>query len=541
MIEFKNVYKTYPNGFTALKDVNLKIEQGEFVAIIGLSGAGKSTILRCINRMHDITKGTLTVDGVDVNSLRGAELRRFRRKVGMIFQSFNLVSRSTAIKNVLTADVPDMSFFKVLFGIFSKDQKMRALESLDKVGILDKAYTRCDQLSGGQQQRVALARTLNQNPKIILADEPVASLDPITARQVMQDLLCPHQQGIQHLYSAQYPSYRPRAPVLRPRDRRACRRDRLRRPRLHHHPGADRLCLQRHEGARAGQWGVSAMENEVNTLVKLTWFDKIFKPQVITLANGHTTIRRRSRAPLILLLLAVAIVLSLRMTGFSLAVIVTKFDKLLDLFVKLFHPKWSFFEKVTRPLVDTIKMSILGTVIGCLLALPVSVLASTNIDKSRVIVSVLRFILALIRTLPTLVIALVCALVFGLGTFAGTLAISVFTFGIVAKMLYESIETIDMGPFEAMEAMGANKFQAFWSACVPQILPVYLSHSLYCFEMNVRASAILGYVGAGGLGITINERIGWRDYEGLGMVLLTLFVVVVAIEFLSEYLRGKLS
>ena len=283
------------------------------------------------------------------------------------------------------------------------------------------------------------------------------------------------------------------------------------------------------------------MENENTSLLKLTWFDKIFKPQVITLANGHSTIRRRSRAPLILLLLAVAIVLSLRMTGFSLAVVVTKFDKLLDLFVKLFHPKWSFFEKVTRPLVDTIKMSILGTVIGCLLALPVSVLASTNIDKSRVIVSVLRFILALIRTLPTLVIALVCALVFGLGTFAGTLAISVFTFGIVAKMLYESIETIDMGPFEAMEAMGANKFQAFWSACVPQILPVYLSHSLYCFEMNVRASAILGYVGAGGLGITINERIGWRDYEGLGMVLLTLFVVVVAIEFLSEYLRGKLS
>ena len=182
MIEFKNVYKTYPNGFTALKDVNLQIEQGEFVAIIGLSGAGKSTILRCINRMHDVTRGTLTVDGVDVNTLKGAELRRYRRKVGMIFQSFNLVSRSTAIKNVLTADVPD-------FGIFSKEQKMRALESLDKVGILSKAYTRCDQLSGGQQQRVALARTLNQNPKIILADEPVASLDPITARQVMQDFV----------------------------------------------------------------------------------------------------------------------------------------------------------------------------------------------------------------------------------------------------------------------------------------------------------------------------------------------------------------
>ena len=287
--------------------------------------------------------------------------------------------------------------------------------------------------------------------------------------------------------------------------------------------------------------GSEPMENENNSGVKLTWFDKIFKPQVITLANGHSTIRRRSRAPIIAALVLLAIILSLRMTGFDLGLIIRKFDKLMDLMVKLFHPKWSFFEKVTRPLVDTIKMSILGTVIGCALALPVAVLSSTNIDKNRAIVSVLRFILALIRTLPTLVIALVCALIFGLGTFAGTLAISIFTFGIVAKMLYESIETIDMGPFEAMEAMGANKFQAFWSACVPQILPVYLSHSLYCFEMNVRASAILGYVGAGGLGITINERIGWRDYEGLGMVLLTLFVVVVAIEFTSEYLRGKLS
>ena len=189
MIEFKNVYKTYPNGFTALKDINLQIEQGEFVAVIGLSGAGKSTILRCINRMHDVTSGTLTVDGVDVNTLKGKELKKFRRKVGMIFQSFNLVSRSTAIKNVLTAEVPEMNFFKVLFGIFNKEQKMHALESLDKVGILSKAYTRCDQLSGGQQQRVALARTLNQNPQIILADEPVASLDPIMARQVMKDFV----------------------------------------------------------------------------------------------------------------------------------------------------------------------------------------------------------------------------------------------------------------------------------------------------------------------------------------------------------------
>ena len=187
LIEFKNVSKTYPNGVKGLKNVDLTIDQGEFVAIIGLSGAGKSTLIRTINRMIDITEGQLTVDGVDVMTLHGKAMRRFRRKIGMIFQSFNLVTRSTAIKNVLSSMVPDMNFFRVLLGLFTRDQKMKALVALDKVGILEKAYTRCDQLSGGQQQRVALARTLNQSPSIILADEPVAALDPVTAHQVMRD------------------------------------------------------------------------------------------------------------------------------------------------------------------------------------------------------------------------------------------------------------------------------------------------------------------------------------------------------------------
>ena len=284
------------------------------------------------------------------------------------------------------------------------------------------------------------------------------------------------------------------------------------------------------------------MDNEnTSVLYKETLYDKIFKPEIVTLPNGHTVRRRRSRAPFIVLALVIAILWAVKMTGFDPSEIVRRFAKMLDLMKKIFQPDWSFFPKVVSPLLDTIKMSILGTVIGCAVALPVAILASSNINRSAIIVSFFRFLLALIRTLPTLVIALVCALIFSLGTFSGTVAIAIFTFGVVSKMLYESIETIDMGPFEAMEALGANKFQAFWSACVPQILPVYLSHCLYCFEMNIRASAILGYVGAGGLGITINERIGWRDYEGLGMVLLSLFVVVAFIEFFSAYLRKKLS
>ena len=187
MIKFEHVYKQYSNGVLGLNDVNLEIQQGEFVAVLGLSGAGKSTLIRTVNKMIDITGGKLTVNGTDVSALSRRALRKFRRKIGMVFQSFNLVTRTSVINNVLSARVADMSFVRTLLGLYSKKDKLLALESLDKVGILEKAYTRADQLSGGQQQRVALARTLAQNPEIILADEPVAALDPVMADIVMED------------------------------------------------------------------------------------------------------------------------------------------------------------------------------------------------------------------------------------------------------------------------------------------------------------------------------------------------------------------
>lgn len=189
MIQFFDVGKTYPNGFQALKHISLEIPDGEFVAIIGLSGAGKSTLLRTINRMNPATEGTLLIDGRDINKLDGKELRMLRRNIGMIFQSFNLVKRSSVFNNVLAGRVAYHSTFRTLFGLFPKYDKVLSLQSLDKMGILDKAFVRADQLSGGQQQRVALARALTQEPKIILADEPVASLDPITTLQVMDDFL----------------------------------------------------------------------------------------------------------------------------------------------------------------------------------------------------------------------------------------------------------------------------------------------------------------------------------------------------------------
>jgi phosphonate transport system ATP-binding protein len=194
MIQFNHVSKTYPGGVKALQDVNLTIQDGEFVAIIGLSGAGKSTLLRSINKMQSITEGEILIDGVPISQLKGKALRQVRSQIGMIFQSFNLVKRMSVFNNVLTGRIAFNSTFKTLFGWFSKKDQVTALESLQTMGILDKAFVRADKLSGGQQQRVALARALTQQPKLILADEPVASLDPLTTVQVMDDFLKINQQ-----------------------------------------------------------------------------------------------------------------------------------------------------------------------------------------------------------------------------------------------------------------------------------------------------------------------------------------------------------
>ena len=275
--------------------------------------------------------------------------------------------------------------------------------------------------------------------------------------------------------------------------------------------------------------------------MKDSLFDRIFKPEVITLDNGHEVKKPKSKMPLIIICLVIVLAFSIRMTGFDLGIIVKRFAQLGVILGKIFHPDFSFLPKVIGPLIDTIKMSLLGTIIGCTLALPIAILSSSNINKNKILLSLCKFLLAIVRTLPTIIIATIAALIFSLGTFAGTIAITILTFGVVGKMLFESIETIDMGPFEAMESFGANKFEAFWSACIPQIFPTYLSHCLYCFEMNIRAASILGYVGAGDLGLLINERIGWRDYNSLGTVLLVLFIAVVLVDFLSTYFRKKLG
>lgn len=188
MIQLQDVKKVYDNGTVGLKDINLNIDKGEFIVVVGLSGAGKSTLLRSINRLQDITSGNIIIDGKSITKAKGKELRLIRRDIGMIFQSFNLVKRSSVLRNVLSGRISYYPTWKSTLNLFTKEDKQKAYEALQRVDLADKVYTRADKLSGGQQQRVAIARVLMQNPKIILADEPTASLDPRTSDHVMQDL-----------------------------------------------------------------------------------------------------------------------------------------------------------------------------------------------------------------------------------------------------------------------------------------------------------------------------------------------------------------
>ncbi|MEH7392120.1 phosphonate ABC transporter ATP-binding protein [Bacillus sp. JJ1474] len=188
MIEFKNVSKTYHNGVKGLNNIDLKIHEGEFVVIVGLSGAGKSTLLRSINRLIDISEGEIFINNKSITTATGSDLRRIRRDIGMIFQSFNLVKRSSVLRNVLSGRVGYHSTWRTILGLFPKADVNLAFDALERVNILEKAYSRATDLSGGQQQRVSIARALAQEAKIILADEPVASLDPLTTKQVMDDL-----------------------------------------------------------------------------------------------------------------------------------------------------------------------------------------------------------------------------------------------------------------------------------------------------------------------------------------------------------------
>ncbi|MDN6900116.1 phosphonate ABC transporter, permease protein PhnE [Oenococcus sicerae] len=211
------------------------------------------------------------------------------------------------------------------------------------------------------------------------------------------------------------------------------------------------------------------------------------------------------------------------------------------LWQKMFHPAWSYWSYVVSPLLDTIRMALVGTLLGTIIAIPFALLSASNIVTVAWIRGVVRIICNLVRTLPDLLLAAVFTAILGFGPLAGVVTLLIFTFGQMAKLMFEAIETIDKGPLEALEAVGANKLQIIVFAVVPQIMNTFLSNFLYTFEVNVRASTVIGYVGAGGIGQLLQVTINQFRYDETAVIIFVILIVVVGIEFMNNYLREKLA
>ncbi|MFW6111879.1 MAG: phosphonate ABC transporter ATP-binding protein [Candidatus Bipolaricaulota bacterium] len=194
-LEINNLTKIYPPDILALDDISFEVEKGEFLVIIGLSGSGKSTLLRCINRLIESTEGSIKFEGREVTTASSKELKQIRKDIGMVFQRFNLIERSLVLTNVISGQLAEVSLWRSLLGRFPEEMKRTAHEKLKTVGIPEQAFKRADELSGGQQQRVGIARALMQDPKLLLADEPVSSLDPATSGTIMDYLAEVNNQG----------------------------------------------------------------------------------------------------------------------------------------------------------------------------------------------------------------------------------------------------------------------------------------------------------------------------------------------------------
>lgn len=280
------------------------------------------------------------------------------------------------------------------------------------------------------------------------------------------------------------------------------------------------------------------------------FFDKILpRPKKLTLENGTVVQPPRSASIYISIVLLFVILWFTQITKFDLEQLFSKFFNFWPFIQRIFqfYTVWDYVGAVIPKVMETLRMAILGTFIGAVISLPVAYLISANLHKNSryglVFINIGKGLLSLLRTFPMLVYAQIILLLFaaGSGPIVGTIAVTIFTFSILTKMMYEYIETLDLGAFEAIESTGVTKGKAFTTAIMPEILSVYYSYSLYCFDINVRHSAILGYVGAGGIGVILRAKLQGNDYEEAGLILLALFVTVLSIEALSKAIRRRLA
>jgi phosphonate transport system permease protein len=279
-------------------------------------------------------------------------------------------------------------------------------------------------------------------------------------------------------------------------------------------------------------------------MLKIRWtnlLNRLSHPRELVLSNGKRVRVKRSMSWLILLLMIVLVIFTAMITRVNLSILMRRGHQFFVILQQMLAPNLRYIRFAWQPLIETMVMSLFGTLIGAASAVPFAYLSSGNVFQNYIQLMSVKFMFSSLRVLPVIVYALIFRFIFGSGALAGALALALFTFSIVTKMLYELIETVDMDPFEALISCGATRFRAFRAAIFPQIKGQYFSMILYSLEINVRNAAILGYVGAGGIGMLINQEISLRAYDNLGTIVFMLFILVSAVEFTSKKVRAYLN
>ncbi len=241
----------------------------------------------------------------------------------------------------------------------------------------------------------------------------------------------------------------------------------------------------------------------------------------------------------VVILIVLCFLTAANSTGADFTKVFSNSEQVSIFLAKLVHPDFSYLPDLIEPLIKTLKMSVLGTILGVFLAIPFSFLATTVVTRNPVLTGIIRFLLNVIRTIPNMLLAAILVSMVGIGEFTGVLTLTIFTFGLTAQLFYESIETIDTAAVEACESVGANKLKTAVWAVWPQMIPSIISYSFYALEINIRSSTVLGYVGAGGIGVILNTSLGLFKYDRVSLVILMIFVIVMIVDGLSGFIRRK--
>jgi phosphonate transport system permease protein len=517
-VRVREVTLTYPQGSVqALRGLTLTIPVGQHVALLGSSGSGKTSLLGCLSGRLSPTSGSIECGG----------------RIAVIHQDLRLVKQRSALQNVLHGCMGRHAWWRTMAG-FPRAERARAIALLQRVGLGQRVQAKVKHLSGGEQQRVAIARALMQDPAILLADEPVASLDKHNAQAVMQLLRDLARERELTMVSVLHDcelaeNYADRlvgldggkliydqvaGSAIRFESCGAC---------AVMHPGGESVA-EGSTGARPGDQGAGPRRETI----------------------GEAAVFGASPLRFALLVLAVAAVYGVAIAGMrveprQLEGIVPGLWAFLR---RLMPDSWSQlaalpWSKMLWAMVETLQMSLLGTTLGVLVSWPLAALAARNVGP-RWIRPAMRFVLNTVRTVPSLIWALLFVAAVGLGPVAGVLALFAYSIGYLTKFFYEAFEAVDPGPPGALGEIGANGPQRFFHAVWPAATPAVLSSSLFMLEYNVRAASVLGIVDAGGIGYYLKWFIDWGNFPAVTVCLVLLLAVVVVLDQISTRLRARL-